>query len=116
MVEDLRKIVEFLKPESALYSIYTNKSIIEKINKRNDISIIEAGLIRIPYPFTSGVHTGLPRMIVSAAMAETMLLTFEEKFISYSLGAEVNLDRPEEIADIAVQHGFEVWIPDIPQL
>jgi predicted amino acid dehydrogenase len=49
-------------------------------------------------------------------MAETLLLTFAEKFISYSLGENINLDKLEEIADIAVQHGLEVWVPEAPVL
>ena len=49
-------------------------------------------------------------------MAETMLLTLEEKFVTYSLGESINLDKLEEIADTAVRHGFEIWAPEAPVL
>jgi predicted amino acid dehydrogenase len=49
-------------------------------------------------------------------MAEAILLTFEGRFVSHSLNEETNPDNLEEIADIAVQHGFEVWVPEAPVL
>ena len=61
-----------------------------------------------------GVDTGLPKDMVYACVAETMLLTFEMQFVNYSLGDNINPDKMEEIADIAVRHGFEVWVPDAP--
>lgn len=59
---------------------------------------------------------GFSKGTIYASLAETILLTFEEKFVSYSLGDYINLDKLEEIADIAVRHGFEVWVPDAPVL
>ena len=44
------------------------------------------------------------------------LLTLDEKFVNYSLGDYVNLEKMEEIADLAVQYGFEVWVPGAPVL
>lgn len=76
--------------------------------------VIKAGLVRLPYPSELGLNTGLPKGIISAALAETMLLTFEGRFVDYSLGDNINLDKLEEIADICVQHGFEIWVPEAP--
>ena len=77
-------------------------------------TVIRGGLIKMPYPVRLGIKSELPEGVISASLAETLLLSFEEKFTSYSLGENFNLDKIEEIADIAVQHGFEVWAPDAP--
>ena len=53
---------------------------------------------------------------IQPSLAEIVLLLLDGKFISYSLGENSNLDKLEEIADIAVQHGYEVWVPEAPIL
>jgi len=71
-----------------------------------ETTVINAGLIKLPFRGE----------IISAAMAETMLLALEGKFVNYSSGGDSNLDNLEEIADIAAKHGFEVWVPEAPVL
>lgn len=82
-------------------------NIADNTNGRDDITIIKGGLIKLPNSINNFIH---------ASLAETMLLTLEEKFTSYSLGDNINLDKLEEIADLAVRHGFEVWVPEAPVL
>ena len=53
---------------------------------------------------------------IHPSLAEAVLLLLDGKIVSYSLGEDSNLDKLEEIADIAVQHGFEVWVPEAPVL
>jgi fatty aldehyde-generating acyl-ACP reductase len=77
---------------------------------------VEAGLIKLPYPLQHQLSIGLPGDVISAALAETMLLTLEQRFINYSCGKNINPDKLEEIADIAAKHGFEVWAPEAPIL
>lgn len=101
-----------LKTGGIICDVSIPKNIAGKTQPQNkNITVIEGGLIKIPYPLNIGAYTGLPGNIIHASLAETMLLTFEEKFVNYSLGDTVNLDQMEEIADIGVQHGFEVWLP-----
>jgi predicted amino acid dehydrogenase len=77
---------------------------------------VEAGLIKLPYPVELPLNFGLPKDLVPASLAETMLLALEERFVNYSVGLNMNLDKLEEIADVATKHGFEVWAPDAPVL
>lgn len=105
-----------LKPNSIFCDVSLRYNISDKSKLRQDITFIQAGLIKLPYPDRLGINNGLPKGIAYASLAETMLLVFEEKFVDYSLGENVNLDKLEEIADIAVQHGFEVWVPEAPVL
>jgi len=108
--------IEKLKPNSIFCDVSLRYNISDKSKLRQDITFIQAGLIKLPYPDRLGIKNGLPKGITYASLAETMLLAFEEKFVDYSLGENVNLDKLEEIADISVQHGFEVWVPKAPVL
>jgi len=100
-----------LKPNAILCAIALSYN---KTRPRQDITIIQAGLIKLPRPDKLGINFDLPRGIIYAPMAEAMLLTFAERFVSYSLGENINLDKLEEIADLAVRYGFEVWVPEAP--
>ncbi len=82
---------------------------------RKDITIIEAGLVKIPYLVNFPFYSNLPNNIIPAALAETMLLAFEDKFVKRRF-SDSNLENLEEIADLAAQHGFETWAPQAPVL
>jgi fatty aldehyde-generating acyl-ACP reductase len=106
--------IQDLKPGVLACDVSLLRNIASKADSRKDITVIDGDVIKMKYPIELGVDTGLPKDMVYAAMAETMLLTFEEKFVDYSQGDSVNPDKLEEIADLAVQHGFEVWVPETP--
>jgi len=105
-----------LKPQAIACDASIGKTIFNRRTERGDVTFINAGLIKMPFQAKFYVNTGLPEKIIPAALAETILLSLEEKFVSYSQGANVNLDKMEEIADIAARHGFEVWVPEAPLL
>jgi predicted amino acid dehydrogenase len=88
-----------------LCDVSASWNIADNHNGRPDVTIIKGGLIKLPNAVDNFVH---------ASLAETMLLTLEGKFTSYSLGDDINLDKMEEIADLAMRHGFEVWVPQAP--
>lgn len=113
--EALLDIEEF-RPNTIICDVSVPRNVAGKTNSRQDISLIDGGLIKLPHPADFGVDTGLPKDIIYACMAETMLLALEGKFKNYSLGDNINLDQMEEIADIAMQHGFSVWVPEAPVL
>ncbi|MEW6100889.1 MAG: hypothetical protein AB1481_01165 [Candidatus Omnitrophota bacterium] len=104
------------KPEAIFCDIFYENDNFELAETRPDVTFIKAGLIKMPFEADVAVNSSLPENIIPAPLAETMLLTFEGKFVDYSLGEDVNLDKMEEIADIAAAHGFEVWVPEAPVL
>jgi len=108
--------LEGLRSGAVVCDVSVKGSIAERLSLRSDITILDAGLIKMPYAAKFRLNTGLPRDVIPASLAETILLTFENRFINYSLGENINPDRMEEIANIAVQHGFEVWVPQAPVL
>ena len=105
-----------LKPNTIFCNISSFSGTNDKTSLRNDITVVQGGLVKLPYSDRLRINTDLPKNIIPASLAETILLTFEERFVSYSSGENINLDQLEEIADIAVQHGFEVWLPEAPVL
>ncbi len=117
------------------------------VGARQDITIVEAGLIKLPYPvnfpfYGMGkyktlsqplkLHKEVPesrlwqdevscngafKNIIPAALAETMLLVFEDKFIRKRLNvANTNIEKLEAVADLAAHYGFETWVPQAPVL
>ena len=107
----LASYLEELKPDTIVCDVYSDSN----VNKQG-ITFIRGGLIKLPLGNSLGINTGLPKSIISASMAETILLALEERFVSYSIDEDTNLDKLEEMADIAARHGFEVWVPEAPVL
>lgn len=104
--------LSLFKPGAVIFDISMGEKLFKPGSNRPDVSIIEAGLIKLPFPVEPGFDTGLPRNIVHASLAEVMLLALESRFVNYSLGENINLDKLEEIADIAAWHGFEILVPE----
>jgi len=75
---------------------------------RNDILVIEGGLVEMPGQANLGFDFGLPPGTVSAGMAEAMILALEDKIESYSLGHGLSVAQVDEISRLAGKHGFRV--------
>jgi len=111
---DTKVSIEDFKPNSIICDISLSKTLRQRMHPRLDVTLINPGLIKLPYPVDFGIDDGFPKDIISASLAEAMLLTFKGRFVNYSLGDSMNLDKLEEIADIAARYGFEVWVPQAP--
>ena len=108
--------VRELKSGAIACDVSIPKNIKKNPHSRQDLTIIDGGLIKLPFSANFGTPTGLPKNLIYACVAETMLLSLEGRFTGFSLGRHINLDKMELIADIAVRHGFEVWVPEAPIL
>ncbi|MDQ6780958.1 MAG: NAD(P)H-binding protein [Candidatus Eremiobacteraeota bacterium] len=75
-------------------------------SERDDVLVTEGGNIRIPGAVDFNFDFGLPSQTSLACMAETMILTLENKFTNFSLGRGVNLEKVLEIERLAEKHGF----------
>lgn len=75
---------------------------------RDDVLVIDGGVVRPPGDVDFHFSFGLPPGLAYACMAETMILTFEEKYESYSLGGNITLEKVKEIKKMAIKHGFEL--------
>ena len=76
--------------------------------KRDDVLVIEGGIVSIPGNVDFNFNFGVEGQNAYACMAETMLLTLEEKFQSFSLGPDIQIDKVREIQKLAKKHGFSL--------
>jgi fatty aldehyde-generating acyl-ACP reductase len=105
-----------LKTQAIVLDICLSRNLTAKNSHREDILVLEGGIVKLPPQANLHLNLGLSKDMVCASMAETMILTFEERFAACSLGDNINLDKLEPIADLAVRHGFEVFIPGVAEL
>jgi predicted amino acid dehydrogenase len=76
--------------------------------ERNDILVIEGGMIRIPGPVNFNFDFGFPPGMAFACMAETIALALEGRFESYTLGKAISLSQVQMMMEITQRHGFAV--------
>lgn len=75
---------------------------------RDDILIIEGGMVRVPGPVNFNFDFGFPPGMAFACMAETITLALEGYYSNYTLGKEITLDQVENMHHMASNHGFQV--------
>jgi fatty aldehyde-generating acyl-ACP reductase len=80
----------------------------EVAETRDDVLVFEGGLVEVPGPVDFGTNFGYPPGIALACMAETMILTLEERFEDYSLGRRIEIEKVMEIQELAQKHGFKL--------
>ncbi|MFW5962186.1 MAG: shikimate dehydrogenase [bacterium] len=83
----------------------------EVAQKRNDVLIIEGGVIKVPGKMDTGGYRfggGLPEGRAYACMSETMMLGLANKKENFSLGPDLDLDKAEEIWELGQKFGFEI--------
>jgi predicted amino acid dehydrogenase len=75
---------------------------------RNDILVIDGGMVDVPGPVDFHFNFGFPPGKAYACMAETITLALEGRFEDYTLGKTITRQRVEEIAALAAKHGFRL--------
>jgi predicted amino acid dehydrogenase len=75
---------------------------------RDDVLVIEGGVVEVPGDVNFNLNFGFPPKMAYACMAETMILTLEGRFESYTLGRELQVEKVLEIAAMAGKHGFKL--------
>ncbi len=97
-----------LKPQSIICAVADCQYLETLTALLKDITVIKGGIIKMPPSIDLGIDLGLPDNLINATFAEPILLAFEGKTGIFSLGEATNINRLEDIADIAVQYGFEI--------
>jgi len=96
-----------LLPGSIVFDIAQPKDVVYKNPPRNDVLILDTGLISLPRA-TKDIYrySGLGPNDIPSCLGETMTLTMEERWERFSIGRELHLDRIAEIGRLAEGHGF----------
>jgi predicted amino acid dehydrogenase len=76
--------------------------------QRPDILVIEGGMVQVPGSVDFGFNFGFPPKMAYACMAETMALTLEQRYESFTLGKDIKLSQVLTIDKIAQEHGFKL--------
>lgn len=76
--------------------------------QRKDILVIDGGIVRPPGNVEFNFNFGLAPGLAFACIAETMILAFEERYESFSLGGNISLAKIREIGTLGRKHGFRL--------
>ncbi len=79
----------------------------EEVAKRPDVLVVESGEIRLP----GDVHIrniGLPKNVVYACLAETIVLALEGRFENYTIGRNIEWQKVKEIYKLGLKHGMQL--------
>ncbi|MDT3699715.1 MAG: shikimate dehydrogenase [Thermincola sp.] len=100
---------EDLKPGAVICDVSRPRNVSRQVAElRNDVLVIEGGLVEVPGDVDFNLNFGFPPGMAYACMAETMILALEQKYESYTLGRELNVQQVLEISKLAKKHGFKV--------
>ncbi|MDD2497133.1 MAG: shikimate dehydrogenase [Desulfitobacteriaceae bacterium] len=101
--------VNDLKPGAVVCDVARPRNVSRKVAElRDDVLVIEGGLIEIPGDVNFNFNFGYPPKLALACMAETILLALEKRWEHYTLGRELSLEQVEEIGQIGKKHGFKL--------
>lgn len=79
----------------------------EDVAKRPDVLVIESGEIELP----GDVHMrdiGLPKGVVYACLAETVVLALEGRYESFTVGRNIEWEKVKEIYRLGLKHGMRL--------
>jgi len=98
-----------LKPGAVVCDVAIPRDVDRRIAAaRDDVLVIDGGLISVPGDLKLNYDVGLPPGIAWACLSETMLLALEERYEPFSLGRDLSLAKVDEIRALARKHGFRL--------
>ncbi len=98
-----------LKPGAVVCDVARPRDVSKQVAaERDDVLVIEGGMIEIPGPVDFHFNFGFPPRMAYACMAETMALALEGRYEDYTIGKEISEAQAREIGTIADRHGFRL--------
>ncbi|MBO8159852.1 MAG: aminotransferase class III-fold pyridoxal phosphate-dependent enzyme [Thermosyntropha sp.] len=80
----------------------------EVLEERNDVLILEGGLVEYPEPVVFGPNFGYRDGVSLACLSETVLLALEGDYNDYSIGTKLSLDTVAYLRHLGEKHGFKL--------
>jgi predicted amino acid dehydrogenase len=78
----------------------------ECYEERNDVLILEGGLVQYPDTISFGPNLGYRDGVNVACLSETILLALEGDYNDYSIGSKMPLETIEYMRWLGAKHGF----------
>lgn len=98
---------EHLKPGTVVCDVARPRDVSLRVHReREDVLVVDGGLVETPGRVGLGFDYGLPPGLTFGCIAETIALTMEGRFADYTVGKTIEVERVQEIAEIATRHGF----------
>jgi predicted amino acid dehydrogenase len=100
--KDLKKgsiVLDISRPRNISYDV---------AKKRKDVLVIEGGVIRVPGKVNFNYDFGFPKNLAYACMSETIILALENKTNDYSIGRRIQIEKVQEMSQLAKKHGFKL--------
>lgn len=98
-----------LKPGAVVCDVARPRDVSRQVAaERNDVLVIEGGMIDVPGPVNFNFDFGFPAGKAYACMAETIALTLEGRYEDYTIGKDISAAQADEINGIARRHGFRL--------
>ncbi len=98
-----------LKPGSIVCDVARPADISPEVYAaRNDVLILEGGLVQFPDQIRFGPNLGYRDGVNMACLAETVLLALEGDYQDYSIGMKLPLDTVEYFRYLGKKHGFSL--------
>jgi predicted amino acid dehydrogenase len=98
-----------LKPGCVVCDVARPRDVSRRVaDERDDVLVIEGGMIEVPGPVDFGFNFGFPPGKSYACMAETMALALEGRYEDYTIGKSIRAEQAQEIGQIARRHGFKL--------
>jgi predicted amino acid dehydrogenase len=79
----------------------------EEVAKRPDVLVIESGEIELPGDLKVK-NIGLPKNVVYACLAETIVLALEGRFENFTIGRAIEWEKVREIYQMGLKHGMKL--------
>jgi predicted amino acid dehydrogenase len=79
----------------------------EEVAKRPDVLVIESGEIEVPGDLKVK-NIGLPKNVVYACLAETIVLALEGRFENFTVGRAIEWAKVREIYQMGLKHGMKL--------
>jgi predicted amino acid dehydrogenase len=77
------------------------------VAKRPDVLVIESGEIELPSEVRMK-DIGLPKNVIYACLAETIVLALEGRFEVYTIGRDTEWRKVKEIYKLGLKHGMKL--------
>jgi len=98
-----------IKPGAVVCDVAVPRDVDAKVAAaRDDVLVIDGGLIAVPGDLRLNYDVGLPPGIAWACLSETMILALEGRFEPFTLGRDLSLVQVDEIRKLARKHGFRL--------
>ncbi len=100
---------EDLKPGAVVCDVARPRNVSRDVSlKRNDVLVIEGGVINVPGNVNFGFDFGFPPHTSYACMSETMILALDGRYENFSLGRHLDIEKVKLISQLADKHNFRM--------